>query len=112
MLTSLSGLLTTDVLPKVCLKKNGTIYIPEAPAALSECDVQSGDMEDSEFQAVGTTANITITFKHPLQPGRKTYQLFEVKDIKGCPRSTTNINSKSGTVFDNEIQNIKAMPQL
>ena len=53
-------LLTTTVLPKVCLKKNGTVHIPKAPAALSECDVLSGDVEDSDFQEVGTTGNAFV----------------------------------------------------
>ena len=87
------GLLTTEVLPKVCLKKNGTIQIPKAPAALAQCDIQSGDVEDPDFQEVGTTANVKIAFKHPLQPDHKTYKMFKVSDIKTCPESVNNINN-------------------
>jgi len=87
------GLLTTEVLPRVCLKKNGTIQIPKAPAALAKCDVQSGDVEDPDFQEVGTTANVKIAFKHPHQPGHETYQMFEVSNIKACPESVNNINN-------------------
>ena len=86
------GLLTTEVLPQVCLKKNGTIHIPKATAALAKCDVQSGDVEDPDFQKEGTTANVRITFKHPLNPERTTFNTFEVKDIKACPDSKTNNN--------------------
>ena len=99
------GLLTTEVLPKVCLKTNGTIHIPKAPAALSACDVQSGDVEDSDFQSVGTTANVKITFKHPFRPDHKIYKLFEVKNIKGCSSSKTKNSSESGTVFVDSLQN-------
>ena len=92
------GLLTTEVLPKVCLKKNGTIHIPKAPAALTKCDVESGDVEDPDFQEIGSTGNVRITFKHPLQPDHKTYKMFEVRDIKACPESetknTNNVNKK------------------
>ena len=88
------GLLATEILPKVCLKKNGTIHIPRAPRALAECDVQSGDVEDPDFQ-LGTTANVKITFKHALQPNHNTYQMFEVRDIKACTGSQTINNNYS-----------------
>ena len=105
------GLLTTEVLPKVCLKKNGTIHVPKAPAALSECGVGSGDAEDPDFQAVGTTAYVKITFKHPVQLDHKTYNMFKVKDIKGCSNSTTNSDSKIGIIFfDIQIYSIYAIP--
>ena len=105
------GLLTTEVLPKVCLKTNGTIHIPKAPAALSKCDIRSGDIEDPDFQAVGTTAIVKITFKHPYNLDRKTYKMFEVKNIKDCSSSKTKNSSESGTVFVVSIQNILAIPQ-
>ena len=92
VLDPFGGLLTTEVLPKVCLKKNGTIQIPKAPAALAQCDIQSGDVEDPDFKEVGTTANVRIKFKHPLNPDRTTFKTFEVKDIKTCSNSKTNNN--------------------
>ena len=96
------GLLAKELVSKICLKKNGTIHIPKAPAALSKCDVLSGDVEDSDFQGEGTTANMKITFKHTVQPDHKTYEIFEVKNIKGCSSSTTNTDSKLGiNFFDN-----------
>ena len=85
-----SGLLQTEVISKICLKKKGTITIPSPPEALKQCGVTSGDFKDNDFNEVGTTGNVKLSFKNPQNPNTNTYKNFEVKDIQMCQSGNTD----------------------
>ena len=86
------GLLANEVLPSICLKENGTFVIPSPPEALRRCGVISGEVNDNNFQEVGTTANVRISFNNPLSPNSKTYKMYVVSDIRACTNSTQEDN--------------------
>ena len=83
------GLLITTVVPKICLKANGTIVIQRPPEALKNCEiksgnVKSGELKDSDFDEVGASGTVKFTFKNPQSPNTRTYQNYLVKDIQDC----------------------------
>ena len=78
------GLLATQVVPKICLKTNGTITVPDPPKALQNCGLTTGDVRDSDFEEAGKTAAIRIWYKSPSKPTERTSKLFEVHNIQVC----------------------------
>ena len=84
------GLLATQVLPKICLKKNGTITVPAPPEALHNCGLTTGDVRDSDFEEAGKTAAIRIWYNSPSKPTKRTSKLFEVHNIQVCQSTSLN----------------------
>ena len=87
------GLLSTTVVPEICLKANGTIVIQSPPEALKNCGVESGDIKDSDFDEVGATGKVRVSFKNPQNPSTKYHKNYIVKDIKACTRESNDDNS-------------------
>jgi len=84
------GLLNITVVPKICLKENGTIIIPSPPEALKNCEIESGgvksgDLKDSDFDKVGAKGTVKFTFKSPQNSNTRPYKNYIVKDIQACP---------------------------
>ena len=51
------GLLTTEVLPNICLKENGTISTSDLPQALQYCGVAFSHVEGAEFHRCHSNCN-------------------------------------------------------
>ena len=90
------GLLQIKVVPKICLKANGTISIPSPPEALQNCgvktgDAKTGDLKDSDFDEVGVTSDVKFGFKHPKDPSKIMYKTYEVKDIQACTNDDNSL---------------------
>ena len=81
------GLLSLRVVPKICLKANGTIVIPSPPEALRDCGISSGEVKNSDFQEIGTSSLVRLGFRNP-ENSRYTYYVtykdFEVRSIQAC----------------------------
>ena len=97
------GLLSLRVVPKICLKVNGTIVIPSPPEALRDCGISSGEVKNSDFQEIGTTSVVRLRFRNP-ETSRNTffetykiYKDFEVRSIQAC-QGTLRIQSKTTTL--------------
>ena len=86
------GLLQKEMLPKICLKENGTVSVPNPPVALKNCEVTSGDVEESEE---GSTGKVRFTFKNPQNPGTEDHKEYEAKDIKMCKKDSTVETNKT-----------------
>ena len=97
------GLLSLKVVPKICLKVNGTIVIPSPPEALRDCGISSGEVNNADFQEIGATSLVRLRFRNP-ETSRYTYFVaykdFEVSSIQAC-QGTLRIQSKTTTLcFD------------
>ena len=91
-----SGLLATELLPKICVSENRTITIPDPPKALQNCGVASSDVEDADFEKIEESSRkktmVKFVFNNPQRPGVQTSKIYEVLDIQRCQPDITSAN--------------------
>ena len=91
-----SGLLATELLPKICVSENRTITIPDPPKPLQNCDVASSNVEDADFEKLGEVGmkktKVKFVFNNPQRPSVQTSKTYEVTDIERCQPDITRAN--------------------
>ena len=91
-----SGLLATELLPKICVSENRTITFPDPPEALQNCGVASSNVEDADFEKIEEVGRkktkVKFVFNNPRKPSVQTSKIYEVADIQRCQPDITSDN--------------------